>query len=599
MNSSALHVDRRLLAVLRFAALLIGAVHAAVAARDHMMNEDGIQYLDLGDRYARGEWSPINSVWSPLYPLLLGLAVRATGAGPRWEFLVAHAVTFLIYAVALGCFEFFWRAAERAVRAESRAAEPAPLLFPPWAWWAIGYALFVWSSVVLIRFRAVTPDMLVAALTYLAAGLLVRASTGRAGVRDAVSLGGVAGVAYLAKAAMFPIGLLLLGAAGWLRWRQHRDGRSWLAGLAAFAIVTLPLVFALSVQKGRLTIGDAGTFTYLKHVNGVSYPYDPGELPAGVGTPVHPIRRAHDAPKVLEFATPVAGTYPLGFDPSYWTEGLSPRIVPANQLRALAAGAAFYSGLFLQQQGGALALLALLLWLARGERLRAPASRWPLALVGVACGALALYALVYAEGRYVAPFVVLAWGGLLALVRIADAAPSRRVVLGAGTLIPALFVVQLASFDIAHVAPTPGAFLWQWRAAPHRQDAPWRVAEALHQAGVGPGSRVGVIGYAYGATFARLARVRIVAEMAEEHADALWALGPDARDEVLGAFARAGAVAVVADVAPPTRARDGWRELGGSGRYVRVLAFRAATTSLDAGEHSMSPDHARAARPDR
>jgi hypothetical protein len=564
-----------LLLALRLAAILIGAAHAAISVRDHMMNEDGIQYLDLGDRYATGQWSPVNSVWSPLYPLLLGLAVRIARPGPRWEFMVAHLLTLALFVVALACFEFFWGSVQRQVREEVHAAGDAPIILPGWAWWASGYALFVWSSVVLIRFRAVTPDMLLAALVYLAAGFLVRIASNRAHARDHLGLGGVLGLAYLAKAVMFPVGILFLGAAAWLHRRRRRALRTWLVAPAAFLALAGPLVLALSMQKGRLSTGDAGSFTYLKHVNGLAYPYRTGQIPAALGTPVHPIRRVHESPAVYEFSAPVPGTYPLGYDPSYWTEGLSPRLAPRQQLRVLAGSAVFYAGLFLREQGGALAVLLLLLWLGRETWGRALAARWPLALIGLAAGALGLYAVVYTEGRYVAPFVVMIWGGLLSLVRLPGSKHAWRALAAAGVLVPALIVVEIAAFDARYVT-SPAAFVRQWRAAAQRMDSPWRIAEAVHGLGIRHGAPIGFIGYSYGATFARLARVRIVAEMATEEADQFWESAPEHRDEVFDSFRRAGAAAVITEVPPPAASRAGWTELGRSGRYALLLEPGAA-----------------------
>src|SRR5918995_641945 len=100
-------------------------------------------------------------------------------------------------------------------------------------WRAIGYALFVWSSVVLIRFRSVTPDMLVAGIVYLAAALLVRigsAATPRPATH--ALFGGVLGLGYLTKAVMFPVGFVFLGAAAVLEWKRERRFRDWLVGAA-------------------------------------------------------------------------------------------------------------------------------------------------------------------------------------------------------------------------------------------------------------------------------------------------------------------------------------------------------------------------------
>src|SRR5215213_7406828 len=98
-----------LLWVLRIAAVLVGLLHTAIAIQDQSMNEDGISYLDLGDAYVAGNWRPINSVWSPLYPLILGAVLRLVRPSLHWEFTVVQLVNLGIYLLALICFEFFWR----------------------------------------------------------------------------------------------------------------------------------------------------------------------------------------------------------------------------------------------------------------------------------------------------------------------------------------------------------------------------------------------------------------------------------------------------------------------------------------------------------
>lgn len=79
-----------------------------------------------------------------------------------------------------------------------------------WAWCGLGYAFFIWSSFNLIEIWAVTPDMLVAALVYLAAVVIVRIRFGAASRRTFALLGIVLGLGYLAKAAMFPMAFIFL-----------------------------------------------------------------------------------------------------------------------------------------------------------------------------------------------------------------------------------------------------------------------------------------------------------------------------------------------------------------------------------------------------
>src|SRR5688572_4070376 len=390
--------------LLRTVAVAAGALHTAIAIQDQSMSEDGIAYLDLGDAYARGDWRPVNSVWSPVYPLLLGITIRLAGPSPRWEFTTVHLVNFTIYLLALLCFDFFWREIRRAVLQGEQATGAERLVLPDWAWWVFGYALFVWSSVVLIHFRTVSPDMLVAALVYLAAGLLVRIGRGEARPRVHAAFGAVLGGAYLSKAVMFPLAFAFLGAAALLRLGRAGWRRRWSLSVAAFAVMALPLVGLLSLEKGRFTFGEAGRLTYLRYINRMPYPHWPADAPAQLGRPRSPAQRILDHPPVYEFGSPIPGTYPLSLDPSYWYDGVTPRMQLGRQLRALAASARFYFDLFAREQGVSLGATLILIALSgeawrRSRLLPGALPGWPLALIGLGMTALALYALVYVESR--------------------------------------------------------------------------------------------------------------------------------------------------------------------------------------------------------
>ena len=78
------------------------------------------------------------------------------------------------------------------------------------------------------------------------------------------------------------------------------------------------------------------------------------------GSPEHPPRRVFQNPDVYEFAEPIGGTYPLSFDPGYWTAGLSPRVDVRQQLQAVISNARFYFDLFFRVQGGFVGVLLVL-----------------------------------------------------------------------------------------------------------------------------------------------------------------------------------------------------------------------------------------------
>jgi hypothetical protein len=271
----------------RLLAVGLGGLHTWAAAAQQSMSEDGISYLDMGDAYWRGDWGmAINTVWSPFYSWILGLTMKVLRPPMGWEFPVVHLVNFAIYLIALVSFEYFWHQLTHAKRRRGEAGGGDEWVgLPGWAWDSLGYVLFIWSSLSLIKIWAVTPDMLTAAFVYLAGGLLIRIGMGGARWGAFAAFGLVLGLAYLAKAAMFPLAFVFLGvgllAAGELRWAAPRI----LVALFAFLFLAAPFVAVLSLSKGRVTFGDAGKITYLRYGNGVPYPHWRSGVISGLGVP--------------------------------------------------------------------------------------------------------------------------------------------------------------------------------------------------------------------------------------------------------------------------------------------------------------------------
>jgi len=101
-----------------------------------------------------------------------------------------------------------------------------------------------------------------------------------------------------------------------------------------------------------------------------------------------------------------------------------------------------------------------------------------------------------------------------------------------------------------------------------------QVGESLNRAGVRPGEEVAIIGDSSdGCRWARMARVRIVAQILREDTDGFWGISdPRVKAEVYDAFARAGAKAVVAEETPPPGGFADWQRLGDTHYYVHFLA---------------------------
>ncbi|MDX1521722.1 MAG: hypothetical protein R3264_08850 [Anaerolineae bacterium] len=554
----------------RLLALMMGGLHTWAAASSHSMNSDGVDYLDIGDAYMRGDWQmAINAVWSPLYSWILGPVLALFQPTMRWEFPLVHGVNFAIYVAALICFEFFWRQLWHYQQMKKAEASDQ-VTWPEWAWLALGYCLFIWSALTLIKIWAVTPDMLMAGLVYLAAGLMVRLRRGFTGWPTYALLGAVLGLGYLSKAIMFPLAFVFLGVTLISGPNIRRAfPRTLLAGVI-FLLVSLPFIALISRAEGKFTFGEAGAITYVRYVNGVTYPHWQGH-PPGNGTPEHPSRQIFDRPPIYEFGTPLGGTYPISLNPVYWYRGAIPHFDVAQQLRLLLASGLFYFDLFFRQQGGWLVGVAALYLLRQrwGFSLKDVGPGWGLVIPAVA--AFGLYSIVLVEGRYIGAFVVLFWSDILANVRLPDSRDSRRLLAGVGTLMILFVLVNLVAFNLAgfrdlnrNAAQPPSA-----SADPPRW--PGEVAETLHRLGVQPGDEVAVIGYAFDSFWARLARVKIVAEMLDRDADPFWVGDSALQDEVIAAFAGTGAKAIVAEHVPAYASLPGWHQIGNTNHYIYLL----------------------------
>lgn len=583
---------RQLRAIFWLVAIVLGAL-VAWAGR-YKMNPDGISFLDMGCAYFRGDWDmAINAYWSPFYPWLLGLALWVLRPSPYWEFPVVHLVNFVIYLLTLCCFEFFLRGA--ILCHQRQAAREGYLAFPEWTWLALGYSLFIWSSLLLIGVLQVTPDMCVAALVYLASGILLRIHMGSTGWPTFIPFGLILGLGYLAKAAMFPLAFVFLGVGMFNVGNLRRAVPRVLVALFMFLLVGGPFIATLSKAKGRLTFGDAGRLSYLWCVNGDGYPYIHwrGEL-SRYGTPIHPTRKIFDVPAVFEFGTPCGGTYPLWYDPTYWLEGVKPHFDWKRQIKRLMLSARAYYRFFTHSEVNAVLIAGfLILFLMSGRQwlcIKDLSGHWHLFIPAIA--GLGMYSLVsHLDLRYIGAFVVLLWMGVLSGVRLPDSQESRRLAISVTFALVSITMLTTTGLTIkvvmeqgtgAHMHPA-GDITWE-RAFPVVMEQGtgahmhWRVADGLARMGVNPGDKVASIGASHEAYWARLARVRIVAEIpvsnyrkSYKDLDDFWMADPSVKSQVIQAFARTGAKVIVADRIPEYASATGWQRIGNTDYYAYLL----------------------------
>lgn len=550
---------------LRALAMGLALMHVYAAIQSQSMNADGIAYLDIGDAYFRADWADaVNPVWSPLYSWIVGFVNFVFKPSMAWQFPTVHIVNYFIFLAALISFEFMW------VNVRSSHIERGVLSIPEPFWWGLGYLLFIWISLSLIEIWAVTPDMLMAAFVFLAAGLISKIRSGDNRLRIFLSLGLVLELGYLSKAFMFSTALVFLLLA-WLvqQWTWGSVKRT-LPAIAVFLLMSLPYIAIISDAKGKFTIGEAGTVTYVRHVLGIPYPHWQGDPVQGI-MPIHPSRIIHRSPTVYEFGEPIGGTYPIAFDPSYWYEGIDAPFTLSDITNPMLASLMRYLELFFQKQGTLVACVLIMYMIGQSSKRTFPDILRQWALVIPAVIAFALYALILVEDRYIGVFIMLFWADILANLRL-PALPDGNswfrlfCTVAALGLFANIILFNLDGFTRLSPAVNPGFMEPSSPAA-----RPLAVAQSLQELGIQPGDKVGVIGYAYDSFWARLAKVRITAEMLAKDAEKLWR-GDDAlQQSVLQAFAAAGVKAVVAEYVPVYADVSDWHRVGTTNYYIYRL----------------------------
>jgi hypothetical protein len=529
-----------------------------------------ISYLDVARSVAAGNFhAAVHAYWSPVYPALFAGLVRIFR--PSWytEFPLAHTLNVGIFVVSLLAFEYLWSAVVRASGAEKE--DGAPL--PAWAVWALGYAAFLSGSLDFITVGVVGPDLLVTVFIFLGAGLVLRMRERACGYGHWALLGIVLGFGYLAKAPMFPLAFVLLAVA-YFSARERRGTVTKLGtALFCFLLVSAPLIAALSHAKGRVTFGDSARVNWAWYVNGVSHFRHWQGGPASSDVPTHATRKLLAKPELYEFGGQTPGTYPPWFDPSYWNDGIHPRLEPAQEAAVFGRQSFEMLTYFFRFEPGIICGMLMLLVLSGSAALvgRRLLRQWFLWIPAVA--ALAMYNMVHTESRFLGGWLVLLWAAALLAIRLPRGDATNRLT---GPVVTAVVVAVVATTS-AILLLNAAAEAMGYSHAQGRSPAHAVVAAELAKLGVRSGDRVALIGDGSGAYWAHLAGVQIVAEVPNSAPTTaacpsldFWTGTPDVQGQAMRLFAGVGARAVVTEPLP-FRPPAGWQEIGSTGRYIHWL----------------------------
>jgi hypothetical protein len=526
-----------------FSALLITI--AAWAGR-LMMYPDGVSYMDMADKLAHGDASPLlHPYWSPLYPCILAVALTLF-PDPATQFQAAHIANWLIGLGALAAFTFF-------VNSDS----PLESLSSFRCRTALAYALFLWGAVEAVGLVGVSPDLCVMAEVFLAAGLCRR----RPSVTAALSLGAVLALACVTKAALVPLSVVLMILLA----VPARIPRRMLAmSLLTFSVLLIPYVAGLSLRQHHLTFGESGKLNYAWLVL-QEVPQSAGWRDAATpaGTPLHPPRLLSDDPPVIEFAGPVSATNPIWYDPAYFHEGLQVGFDLRKQVATIVRSiSAFRSatGTILFPVLAGLVVLG-----CRVNRLRFIAQLSRSTLLYWSLAAFCLYALVIIEPRYIAAFLVLFWFTLFEALSPAPMRSWSRAAVSVTAICILLFQIQgvfKSAADSAGRAKSAAQFV---------------AAQELERLGLQPGDSIATVGHGFEAYYAKLARLHIVANIGYLGGTEPVMKGFQPLDEIrfialedkLRPLHLKAIVSPCGYIIPSAR----WRALGNSGFCARVPAL--------------------------
>jgi hypothetical protein len=263
------------------------------------MNPDGVSYLDLAGAVPRGDWSQfVQGYWSPLLPLLAGIAGGITGASHTALVTLVHAGNVIAAIAALGIL-FVWG---------RRIGSPTMVL--------ASVAAFLLASAGIPRVEAVTPDVLLFAVT-VALSCELALHRGRRWIATGILLG----AAYLVKTSCWP----WLAATFVVRLFAARDHHArlrvlWSSGVAA--LVMLLWIVPLSVKSGRFTLGSAGRLNYSWYIDGNTSRLPDSDL--GTNSAYREISVGGNQEVTLAtFDDAAHWTYQPWGDPATWSAGVT------------------------------------------------------------------------------------------------------------------------------------------------------------------------------------------------------------------------------------------------------------------------------------
>jgi hypothetical protein len=565
------------LRITRIAFWIIGIVAGAVTAYTtrYFINGDAIAYIEMGEALRFGHWWGLaNLTYSPGFPVLLGVAQKVLHTNPLNELQILRCVNFVCLLLAMGACDLLMTSVRRSLGPLSEY-EPRPL--PSGLISALCYSMFLVASLALVRVRLINPDMLVFFIILMSviAVLWIREEPSKY-IRY-VALGVVTGIGYLSKSFFFVYSPILFVVAGLAAGSLRKAAPRVLVSVLVMLLISSPLMGSLSHRLGRFTYGELGKHVYALWIS-------------GKGEPIHP-RLINETPRTFSYPYDIPCTRPAAFDICYWHEGFKPDFNHSAHMKIIPGNVAE----IVSQTPWLLIVFA---WFAivgivggfRPGRSLAPPSLFLTILIPAVAG-IGFYCLIHMETRYIAPFLFLAFVGVVSSLRcFPDNPKSWKIILASSGVLVSFFlglvvhtVIDQSLRGLRSTAKKPS-----YRATFQENVT---LKDYLLEHGLKTGDSVAIV-ESPPVYWARLAGLKITSEI--PNGEEFLSASPSRRQSAIDALKKKGVKALLARARGSKWDRlkgEGWAAIDGTRDWLVILLNGAGQGTGTGADTTNQPSH--------
>lgn len=527
------------------------------------VNEDGLSYIEMAsEAWHHGPGNLINGYWSPGYPALISCFFLVFHPSPLTEINLVHVLNYFIFIFTLLAFTFFFK--NLLIKIEPKKIEKNTIIL----FASFSFSVFLWFELNFIGLTLETPDLLVSGFVFLYAGFCLKLSSPNTNWKTYAIFGILLGLGYYAKTVLLIFGIALIVLLFIFPSDIKNFRKKLLLTVILFGIISLPLIIAFSLKVGHFSTCEVGPLNYYWYVHNhddnfistFTKPIDPL-----YGFLSNPPKLIFKKPITLEFSKPITGTYPLWYDPSYWCSGVKNHFELGRQMSTLSDNLNFdfyllthYFWLFT----GVITLIALNHF-KKKTSIITNATLW---LLIWPVTAMAIYALVHTEKRFLPAFFILFWLVFYHHFISVVIKPLSTIV---------LWIVLIATITAMIFILSSRVFpLMQQMNQPHYRPEYEIMADVLTKIGLKPGDKIASIGPDSNYFFAHVDGLHIAVQITDDND--YWNLDSEKRRNLLESLKSYGIKAITSINKPPQITEGDWQHfsLGQNFDQFNVLLLK-------------------------